>query len=616
MFSSIERVCAAALVVSSAAGVTIAEINGNQFISPYSGEEVSDVSGLVTAVSSSGFWLRSTSPDSDPSTSESVFVYTGSSGSATVGNIVTLGGTVKEYRSSSSYLYLTEITKPTDITVESEDNDVVPLTLGLASTSPPTEQLSSLDGGSPFNLPANASQVSTANPTLQPDQYGLDFWESLLGELVLVSAPHAVSKPNSYGETYVVGNWTVSSLNSRNGLTLTSTDFNPEAILIGDPLDGTSNPDDIKLGDSLGDITGVVYQQYGSYYILPLTAIEVTSSLSPELPSPASFQSTGDASGITFGQYNVENLAPNSTKIDQRARDIVTYLGSPDLVFLQEIQDDSGPTDDGTVDANKTLDTLTAAIVSAGGPQYSYTYISPVNDEDGGQPGGNIRLAYLYNPSILALYLPNPGSATDAVEVVVRETLIAAGPTLNYNPGLIDPTNAAWESSRKPLVAQWQVLPTSSKSTFFTINVQFTSKSGSSPIEGDLRPQVNKGVEKRNLQANVTAAFAASILAADTDANVLVAGDFNEFDFVEPLVTFQEVSGLQSLDELAGIPEVERYSYLYQQNSQELDHFYVSRAVAGRALKYEHIHVNTWVSYDDQASDHDPAVAQLDVSST
>ncbi|RMZ77306.1 hypothetical protein DV737_g4455, partial [Chaetothyriales sp. CBS 132003] len=607
MLASLERLCAAALFISSAACVTIAEINGNRFISPYKGKTVSDVKGLVTATGPKGFWLRSTSPDGNSTTSDSIYVYSASNSSATVGDIITLGGTVSEYRSSSSYLYLTEINDPTDITVESDNNPVVPLTLGLSDTSPPTSQLSSLDNGSPFNVPGNQSQLSTANPALEPDQYGLDFWQSLTGELVLVSKPHAVSKPNSYGETYVVGNWTATSLNSRTGLTVTSTDFNPEAILIGSPLDGTSNPDTTKLGDTLDDITGVVYQQYGYYYILPLTAINIISSLSPALPSPASFNSTGDCSGITVGQYNLDNFAPNSTMLSQRARDIVTYLGSPDLVFLQEVQDSSGPTDDGTVDANTTLDTLTSAITSAGGPQYSYTYISPVNNQDGGQPGGNIRVAYLYNPTILALHNPNPGSATDAVTV-------EAGPTLNYNPGRIDPTNAAWDSSRKPLVAQWDVLPTSSESTFFTINLQWTSKLGSTTIEGDPRPLVDGGVDQRTQQANLTAAFAQSIVAVDSNANVLVAGDFNEFDFVQPLLTFKQVaSDLQSLDVLADIPEVERYSYLFEQNSQELDHFFVSPSIANRTLKYEHIHVNTWVSYDDQASDHDPAVAQLNL---
>lgn len=64
-------------------------------------------------------------------------------------------------------------------------------------------------------------------------------------------------------------------------------------------------------------------------------------------------------------------------------------------MFLQEIQDNNGPTSDGTVDANVTLSTLVDAIYSISNVTYAYTYINPIDGQDGGQPGGNIRTAYL-----------------------------------------------------------------------------------------------------------------------------------------------------------------------------------------------------------------------------
>jgi len=86
-------------VISRATALSIAEINGNRFISPYNGQIVSDVEGLVTAVSSSGIYLRSIRPDKDAATSESLFVYGSSAAKkVAVGDIVTLGGKVSEYR--------------------------------------------------------------------------------------------------------------------------------------------------------------------------------------------------------------------------------------------------------------------------------------------------------------------------------------------------------------------------------------------------------------------------------------------------------------------------------------------------------------------------------------
>lgn len=68
---------------------------------------------------------------------------------------------------------------------------------------------------------------------------------------------------------------------------------------------------------------------------------------------------------------------------------------SPDIVFLQEIQDNDGATDDGVVSSNVTLSALVSAIAAVNGVTYDFVVIDPVNDADGGEPGGNIRQAYL-----------------------------------------------------------------------------------------------------------------------------------------------------------------------------------------------------------------------------
>lgn len=64
-------------------------------------------------------------------------------------------------------------------------------------------------------------------------------------------------------------------------------------------------------------------------------------------------------------------------------------------MFLQEIQDNSGPTDDGTVSSNVTLAILVEAIAKISNVIYNFTVIDPVDGQDGGQPGSNIRNAYL-----------------------------------------------------------------------------------------------------------------------------------------------------------------------------------------------------------------------------
>ncbi|KAH0365076.1 DNase I-like protein, partial [Aureobasidium melanogenum] len=595
-----QLLAAAILTGQLASAETISEINGNKYLSPYNGKNVSNVDGLVTAKGPNGIWIRSTTPDKDDRTSESVYVFDRNFGKTiAVGDIIQLNGTVTEYRSSKAYVYLTEIINPELVIKVSSGSAATPLVIGKDTINPPTKAFSALDNGDVFGVPNNVSLISVTNPALIPRNYGMDFWESLSGELVTVKGAHAVTKPNNYGDTWVVGDWKVTGLNSRGGLTTVDKDANPEAIVIGSPLDGSKNPAVTRVGDYLGDITGVVTYAFGYYSILPLTAMNIVKGVEPALPPPTRLVSDGDCGGITVGSYNVENLWAGSDHLVNISDHIVHYLRSPDVIFVQEIQDDNGETNDAVVSANLTLATLTSAIDGIGGPRYEFAEVDPVDDQNGGAPGGNIRTAYLYNPDIVQLRRPNFGSSTEANEIL-------PGPELKYNPGLIDPQNTAWTASRKPLVAAFETFD--GKNSFFTINVHFGSKGGSSSIEGDARPPVNGGVDDRQEQMQLTADFVAKILAEDKKAKVIVAGDFNEFAFVQPLKNFN----LRDLDEAANIPELERYTYLFDMNSQELDHMYISQALKPKA-QYEHVHINTWVTKAQQISDHDPSVAKFNI---
>jgi predicted extracellular nuclease len=347
--------------------------------------------------------------------------------------------------------------------------------------------------------------------------------------------------------------------------------------------------------------------RFGFWYLAPLTAPTVV--VKPVYNPPASpFTPEEDECSLLVGAYNVENMNPKSKHIPTVAKHIVEFLKTPDVMLLQEIQDNNGETDDGTVSANLTLATLATAIVTAGGKfNYSFVDIAPVNDQDGGAPGGNIRTAYLYNPAKVSLVPGRAGGALEATEVVVDS---AGNVGLSLNPGRIEPTSEAWNSSRKPLVANWQTV---SGERFFTIDVHFASKGGSSSGQGDARPPVNGVVGPRTNQVTLTANFMKSILAADKDASILVGGDMNEY--IQTRSVFKPFEGVvQDLDAVAGIPEVERYSYTFDQNTQELDHTFVSAAIAARKPKFEHIHVNTWSpSYKERTSDHDPSVASIKV---
>lgn len=177
-----------------------------------------------------GFWIQGPA-STDVRVSNGLFVFSESTSvlnSVKVGDSISLSGKVAEFRSSSDTgdLFGTELDDPTSIKVLSTGNSVTPLVLGQ-DRSPPTQALSALDVGPDgwLSVPNNVSQIEKVDAALQPSEYGIDFWSSLEGQLVTVPSPTALGFPNEFGEFWVYGDWTVTGLNSRGGLSIIEGNF-------------------------------------------------------------------------------------------------------------------------------------------------------------------------------------------------------------------------------------------------------------------------------------------------------------------------------------------------------------------------------------------------------
>lgn len=151
------------------------------------------------------------------------------------------------------------------------------------------------------------------------------------------------------------------------------------------------------------------------------------------------------------------------------------------------------------------------------------------------------------------------------------------------------------------------------------IGNHFTSKGGSGALEGAIQPSLAGGEAKRAAQGAAVNDYVDSLLAANVAAKVVVAGDFNEFQFEEPLrvLTGEQTfangaitgTGTAVLENLTyRLAANERYSYVFEGNAQQIDHVLVSGALQGGAL-IDVLHLNR----DEFASDHDPVLAQLTV---
>ncbi len=574
--------------------VTIMDIQGEGHLSDYEGRTVT-TTGIVTAVDTNGYYLQDAEGDGNDATSDGIFIFTGSAPTVAMGDEVTVSGDVSEFipgGAGTGNLSITQISVNTE-EVLSSGNTLDALVLGANGRAIPTEVVIS-EGETPVNL-------QTDPGAFNPGTDGIDFYESLEGMLVTVDNPVAISATNRFGESWVVaddGEGTTPGLNDRGGLNLNANadglgDLNPERIQIqydsGLLPEGFTGPE-LNVGDNLSNVTGVVGYGFGNY------EINVTEAFAVKQPTANSAEVTeiaGSDSELTVATYNVLNVTSNEAdgdadQIAQLAQQIVNNLGSPDILALQEIQDNSGVTDDGTLDADETLQAIVDAIAAAGGPVYSFQ--SAVVDEDGengGVPGGNIRNAFLYNE-----------------ERVEANSFLTLESNVLTDLGVTNPD--AFEGSRDPLLGVF----TFNGQEITLINNHFSSRFGSEPIFGGPQPFNQGGEDEREAQSLTINEVVDGLLANDPDASVAVLGDLNTFDFTDELT--EDLPGVGDEKVLTNLIDKaegdEAYTFNFQGNSQALDHIFVTDSLLDGA-NVDFVHVN--VDFADATSDHEPIVASF-----
>ncbi|HEY6934878.1 MAG TPA: lamin tail domain-containing protein [Marmoricola sp.] len=575
-------------------GLRIHDVQGARQQSPYVGKVVDAVPGTVTATTGNGFWMQDPRPDADPATSEGIFVFTSSRPTVAVGDAVEVSGKVSEYRpggSSSANLTTTELSA-FEVAVTATGQPLpAPALVGPGGRVPPASVIED----------DSAADIEHGN-TFDPAQDGIDFWESMEGMRIEIDDAQVVGPTNRYGETTVVPPGS-GVRTDRGGIVAQAGDFNPERVVVGDDLAAVPSAD---VGDSFAGATvGVLDYQFGNFFLLPITSpVLQDGGLQREVTRPAAPEQ------LSVATFNVENLSPADpqSKFDALARYAVTNLAAPDVLALEEIQDNDGPTNDGVVAADETLGKLVAAIRAAGGPAYSWREIDPVDDQDGGQPGGNIRVAFLFRTDRGLSFVDRPGGdATTATQVVS----VHGRPQLTLSPGRIDPTDPAWDDSRKPLAGEFRF----QGRTVFVIANHFDSKGGDDPLLGRYQPPQEPSAVQRHQQATLVHDFVSRIEGIDPHAAVVVVGDLNDFDFSRTADIL--TSGGALLDLPRTLPVAERYTYVYEGNSEVLDHILLSPGLAGTGrdvgavppYDYDIVHVNS--EFSSQISDHDPQVVRL-----
>jgi predicted extracellular nuclease len=165
-----------------------------------------------------------------------------------------------------------------------------------------------------------------------------------------------------------------------------------------------------------------------------------------------------------------------------------------------------------------------------------------------------------------------------------------------------------WTTSRKPLAGEFRFR---GRQVIVVAN-HFNSKGGDQNADGRFQFPAQSSAVQRAGQAQVVHDFVERVLDVDRNANVVVLGDLNDYQFSPAVAALRtgtaDGSGDSILTDLiTTLPKDQQYTYVFNGVSQVLDHILVSPRVSG--VQYQVIHVNA--EYTDQASDHDPQVVRL-----
>ncbi|MCB8942433.1 MAG: lamin tail domain-containing protein [Ardenticatenaceae bacterium] len=336
----------------------------------------------------------------------------------------------------------------------------------------------------------------------------------------------------------------------------------------------------VKSGDTVTGLTGPLIYNFDQFKIVQqeTLALNVTASPFPPLPQPP----VTTADQFTIATFNVENYFDTiddtgdeaepkptadqlATKQAKLAQTVSTILGCPTLIGIQEVENAA------------LLHDLAELIAPACGFTYAVAHLESADVR-------GIDVALLADPR----------------RVTITGTQLRQGCT-TINTGISD-SNATCPAGQQPLFSRPPLqVDVTVDGRFHTLLINhFKSKR-----EGEAET-----APRRLAQAQHILSLVGELQTADPQANIIILGDFNDYELSTPMQTLTD-GGL--FNTLSLIPEAERYSFVFSGAAQLIDGIFISPSLQDNIASVHIFHVNadypdslaadTTVPY--QATDHD-----------
>jgi uncharacterized protein len=552
---------------------TIAQIQGQGVTSLLDGrKDLSCLAGCVTGVASDGFYLQSTTPDNDPLTSEGVFVFRhdgwANPQALNAGDLVEIRGfDVQEFYRSTEVVGLKDDTRASYRRLEA------------------------------CSLPDPVAVAAPADPQIDPEAA----YEPYEGMRVAMSFDGAVVGPTTrYPGRFPGGEAEVALVDRRSSLY-------GRRIFAGDLpagrgmvyLSGGLGQDlpDAGTGDRLSgrDVTGILAYQFERYVLLvdpksPAVVMEeapgeiaAEGPISPDEFALCSFNLKNLFDHVDDGDGDLGDWAPADRRafelsLEKRATAIREDLQRCTVVGLQEVEG---------------KDAVWQALAEAVGDGFRYDYLESADERD-------ITSGILYDATRVALLGSEQSQTCTSIDYGVSH-IWSVGPRSRPNPC----TPGSYPLfDRPPYVADLSIRNARGDRALdvrVVVN-HFKSKLGDEAVN-----QVQRMAQARHV---------AGLL---TSANAVALGDLNDSLDSRTLAQF---TGLVNLFE-AHLPRSDRYTYIYNGQSEALDHFITTAGLDRYFKSGRPVHINADFAdrrepdrSSHRSSDHDPIFVRFSFGPT
>jgi predicted extracellular nuclease len=586
---------------------SINQIQGPGLSSPLAGSPPVTVEGVVTAgfqgaTGMGGFYIQSPAglEDSDPLTSEGLFVYSNSL-QVNVGDLVRLQGSVHEYQN------LTEMASPSLVAVCSSGNTMPePMTLDLPDMADPDFSLEPYEG---------MRVLIPETLTVQQNTFA-----GRLGQLTLGSGGRITQMHNLL----------------RNGGSLYE---HTRMIILDDarnqqnqnPIPYYSMDDFMRAGDTVAGLSGILDQG-------------AINSLSSPFIYPYNHYRLQPTTTTTFVRSNPRSVTPPevSGTLKVVGFNAMNYFTTQDRSETNENSYPYGNSNstsprgaDNAAEFTRQQNKLLAALAALDADVFGLMEIESWDGADSGNGAPRALVealnSYLDNQGSLAVYEivqdPDRGyfdletdTAADYIQVSMiynKQTVIPLGNSISSEDILFD---------RSPFAQEFKEISSGQK--FVVVANHFKSRScddGVSGLDADQGDGQGCWNARRVHQAEALLDFInADLIPLDPD--VLVIGDLNCYGLEDPIKVLTD-GGL--VNQIADhVPEAQRYSYVYNGIAGYLDHALSTSSLDSQVTDVDFWHINAdepsvidyntefktvdlYQSHFYRSSDHDPVIIGL-----